>query len=218
MSRALFLAVRAGNVQRVRAALAGGADPNARLEAGWTAVRGRGKRSSRPAEFDDEPESSPTPLTEALTHNHVDVARVLIEAGANVNTADGDGLRPLDVALLYAGRAAVRLLIESGATVNYVRPDGNTGLMEAGGVGDVSLVELFLAAGADPNVTREIDGLTVADIQVLVIASQNCPAGMRKSSKRILDVLAAAGATVRTVEEIERIKDARWRAQASLRR
>ena len=194
MNRALFQAVRAGNLPKVRAALAGGADPNARLASG------------------------PTALTEALTHGHTDVVRALTDAGANVNTPDGDGYRPLDVALLYAGRAAVRLLIEGGATVNYVRPDGDTGLMAAGGFGDVSLVELFLAAGADPNVPRKTDGLTVTDIQVIAIASADAPAGMRKSSKRILDALAAAGAAVRTVAEIERLKATRGRARSSLQR
>jgi ankyrin repeat protein len=189
MSRQLLKAIRSGKILPVRAALAGGADPNA-------------------AQF----KSGLTPLSEALTLGHVDVAQALIDAGADVNAPDGDACRPLDVALLYAGRAAVRLLIERGAEVNYVRDDGDTGLMAAGGFGDVTLVEMFLAAGADPNVARAIDGLTVADIQVCVINSQDAPAGMRKSSRRILDVLAARGVTVRSLEQIEAIKDAQWRA------
>jgi len=189
MSRLLFRAIRSGRVLPVREALADGADPNARLV-----------------------KSGMTALSEALTCGHVDVARALIDAGADVNAPDGDGCRPLDVALLYAGRPAVKLLIERGAEVNYIADDGNTGLMAAAGFGDAALVQLFLAAGADPNVAREIDGLTVADIQVCTINSQDAPAGMRKSSQRILDLLAARGATVHSIQEIESIKDARWRA------
>jgi uncharacterized protein len=189
MSREIFKAIRSGKVQPVRDALAAGIDPNARTAAGGTL------------------------LSEALEEGHTDVARVLIDAGADVNAADEDGLRPLDVAILNAGRAAVRLLIDRGAEVNYVRPDGDSGLMAAGGFGDVALVEMFLSAGADANVPRAIDGLTAADINVIAAHSPDVPAGMRKSSQRILDVLAAAGAKIRTLAEIEAIKDARWRAE-----
>src|SRR5262249_54570654 len=134
-----------------------------------------------------------------------DVARVLTDAGADVNAIDEDGLRPLDVAILYAGGAAVRLLIDRGAEVNYVRPDGDTGLMAAGGFGSVALVEMFLAAGADPNVPRALDGLTIADINVICAQSSDGGAGMRKSSRQLLGVLAAAGAKIRTMAEIEAI-------------
>ena len=190
MSRQLFKAIRSGKVLPVREAVAAGADPNAALV-----------------------KSGTTPLSEALTLGHVDVARALIDSGADVNLLDGDGCRPLEVALQYAGRAVVRLLIDRGAQLNYIGHDGDTGLMAAGGFGDVATVEMFLAAGADPNVAREVDGLTVADIQVCVINSADAPAGMRKSSRRILEVLAAAGAKIRTLEEIEAVKDARWRAE-----
>jgi ankyrin repeat protein len=190
MSRQLFKAVRSGKVLPVREALAAGADPNTRLV-----------------------KSGMTALSEALTCGRVDVARALIDCGADVNALDGDGCRPLDVALLYAGRPGVRLLIERGAEVNYVAHDGDTGLMAAAGFGDVALVEIFLAAGADPNVAREVDGLTVADIQVCAINSQDAPAGMRKSSQRILDVLAARGATVHSPDQIAAIKNSHGRSQ-----
>src|SRR5262249_5090115 len=96
---------------------------------------------------------------------------------------------------------------------NYVRPDGDTGLMAAGGFGSVALVEMFLAAGADPNVPRALDGLTIADINVICAQSSDGGAGMRKSSRQLLGVLAAAGAKIRTMAEIEAIKDARRRAE-----
>ena len=92
MSRQLFKAIRSGRVLPVRKALAEGADPNARLV-----------------------KSGITALSEALTCGHVEIARALVEAGAEVNAPDGDGCRPLDVALLYAGRPAVKLLIDRAA-------------------------------------------------------------------------------------------------------
>jgi uncharacterized protein len=191
MSRELFAALRTGKVRAITAALAAGADPNARNKSGTTA------------------------LEAALAHESPALAEALIAAGADANAPDGDGLRPLDFAVLYCGPAAVRLLIDRGAAVNYVRADGDPALMAAAGAGDVRLVELFLAAGADPNTPRDIDGLTVADIHVIAAQSQDIPAGMRRSSRRILDVLAAAGATVRTLDEIEAIKDARYRRAAA---
>jgi len=202
MNRQLFKAIRSGKVQAVRVALAAGADPNAQQV----------EHAAGEPGIDD---SGPvlTALSATLTNGHVDVARVLIDAGADLNLPDGDGCRPLDVAILYAGRAAVRLLIERGAEVNYIRQDGDTALMAAAGVGSAAMVEMFLAAGADPNITRQVDGLTVADIQVCCINSLDVPAGMRTSSKRILEVLRKAGAKVHTMEEIEATTDARWRVE-----
>lgn len=190
MSRQLFAAIRAGRIAAVMDALAGGADPNARDRSGMTA------------------------LNAALTRESVAIADALIAAGADANAADGDGLRPLDFAMLYGGHRAAKLLIDRGAEVDYVRTDGDPALMAAAGAGDVKLVEMFLAAGANPNTPRAIDGLSVADIQVIAAQSADAPAGMKRSSRRILDVLAAAGATVRTIDQIEAIKDAQRRDTA----
>jgi hypothetical protein len=43
---------------------------------------------------------------------------------------------------------------------------------------------------------------------VLVAQSADASPGMRRSSQRIVDALAAAGVTVRSAAEIERAKDA----------
>ncbi len=187
MSRALFAAIRAGKIAGVMDALAEGADPNARDRTGLSA------------------------LAAALTKDSIALIAALIAAGADVNAVGGDGLRPLDFAMLYCGHRAAKLLIDRGAEVDYIRTDGDPGLMAAAGTGEAKLVELFLAAGANPNTSRAIDGLSVADIQVIANRSQDAPAGMKRSSRRILDSLAAAGATVRTIEEIESLKDARRR-------
>lgn len=185
MTRALFAAIRAGKISGVMEALDNGADPNARDKTGVTA------------------------LEAALTKDSIAITEALIAAGADVNGVDGDEMRPLDFAMLYCGHRVAKLLIERGAEVNYVRSDGDTGLIAAAGSGDAKLVEMFLAAGADPNVTRSIDGLSVADIQVIAAGSNDLPAGMKRASRKILDMLANAGATVRTAEEIDALKNAR---------
>jgi Ankyrin repeats (3 copies) len=191
MSQALFAAIRSGNVKRVTDALATGADPNARNKSGTTA------------------------LAAALTHESFALAEALIAAGADVNVPDGDGLRPLDLAILYCGPRAVQHLVDQGAEVNYIRSDGDPAIIAAAGPGDSKLVEIFLAAGADPNTPRAIDGLSVADIHVICAQSRDIPAGMKRQSAKILDLLRAAGATIRTMDEIEAIKDAQYRRTAA---
>ncbi|MFC4821815.1 ankyrin repeat domain-containing protein [Dokdonella ginsengisoli] len=65
---------------------------------------------------------NPLPATLATTLavfaprlNHVDAARVLIEAGADVELADGDGLTPRQHAHRRGHAAIERLLADAGA-------------------------------------------------------------------------------------------------------
>ena len=64
-------------------------------------------------------------LYRASTSNKPAMARLLIEAGADVNLATADGRTPLGVACWYGYAEVVRVLLEAGADVdtsNLVRP------------------------------------------------------------------------------------------------
>jgi hypothetical protein len=81
--------------QIARILIAAGGDPNAR----------------------DPGKGSETPLHWAASSDDVDVARVLIDGGADINVPDGSIGTPLDNAIGYGCWNVARLLVERGARV-----------------------------------------------------------------------------------------------------
>lgn len=94
-----------------------------------------------------------------------EAARILIEAGAPVDTVAENEMRvqPLHSAAAGHQIEISRLLLAAGAEVDARQAGGFTPLHEAAQNGDPELVELFLSAGADPNATTD-DGRTAADL------------------------------------------------------
>jgi ankyrin repeat protein len=190
----LMLAVRGGHLETAKLLLDRGADVNAEtpavapprfippsesppglskgvgiIRAGWP--EGRGKRF--PAA------GSKTPLSYAARAGDLEMTRLLLERGANVELADGNGMTPLIDAIVNASifRAnreghsdhlrVAELLLDAGANVNAMDWYGETPLwaavdlrdLELGpaekstGVRDeaLALIERLLEAGANPN-------------------------------------------------------------------
>jgi ankyrin repeat protein len=101
----------------------------------------------------------------AVFFGHPEIARMLIEAGADVNEAATNATK---VAIIHSAAAAgnleiVRLLIEKGARVNVAQEGGFTPLHEAAAQGNRTMAELLIQAGADL-AAKTTDGQTAADI------------------------------------------------------
>jgi hypothetical protein len=98
-----------------------------------------------------------TPLTAAISGDHLAVALYLIERGADVSLADKNGTDPLRWAAIRSGwvkHQNVKLaavLLDKGAAVDTRDTDGFTPLLWAANRGAVKLVELLIARGADVN-------------------------------------------------------------------
>ena len=66
-----------------------------------------------------------------IFHNNVDIARLLIDNGANVNLKTKDGMNPLLMATLIERLDIVELLIDNGADVDIKTEYGSTSLHAA---------------------------------------------------------------------------------------
>ena len=97
--------------------------------------------------FDDElphRRSSQSPLTNAVITGKLDIARMLIEAGADVRRKDGFGQAPVHV----AGSAdMVVMLIKAGADPNALDVGGVTAAVRALDAGNVAVLDALLANG-----------------------------------------------------------------------
>jgi hypothetical protein len=71
-----------------------------------------------------------TPLHWTASNDDVDVARVLIDGGANIEAPDGSIGTPLENAIGYACWGVARLLVERGAKVEKLWTAGALGLVQ----------------------------------------------------------------------------------------
>ena len=176
--------------QIVGSLLAAGADPNAR---------------------DPEPHSE-TPLHWAASSDDADVARALVDGGADVNLPDGSIGTPLDNAVGYGCWNVARLLVECGALVENLWVAAALGMLDrlhelvaVGSNGDREKVsqafwhacnagqrraaEFLLAAGADLNWSPEYaNGQTPLDAaQYQGTQQQNVISWLREQGARGAD-------------------------------
>jgi ankyrin repeat protein len=179
---ALMFAARAGHTDIVSLLLAHGANPNVATTVGEAPpfvkpnsvpgfgygvgiIRGgvpadRGRREPAPGGM--------TPLLYAARHNHVEIAKRLIAAGADVNAKEANGIWPLLMAISNNNVAVAHYLLEQRSHVNGQDWYGRSPLWEAvnmrnlyvhnatfkNGIDRGPLLELIralLAAGADVN-------------------------------------------------------------------
>eukprot|EP00919_Chromeraceae_sp_WS-2016_P076936 GHVR01182052.1.p1 GENE.GHVR01182052.1~~GHVR01182052.1.p1 ORF type:complete len:116 (+),score=15.91 GHVR01182052.1:30-377(+) len=98
-----------------------------------------------------------TPLTCALEEfGHTDIARLLIDKGADVNSRENDGYTPLIWASNRGHTDIARLLIDKGADVNSKDKDGTTPLISASEFGHTEIVRFLIEKGADVNCHTEV--------------------------------------------------------------
>jgi ankyrin repeat protein len=158
--------VTLGKVELIRALLAHGADPNARLakpppRAGYTQL------AIEHRVMGVNPYPGATPFLLAAMAGDVEVMRVLAANGADPRLAANDGTTPLMVAAglgryLAESRvteiralAAVKLAIELGAEVNAVNDSGNAALHGAAQTKENTIVKFLSDNGADLNLRNK---------------------------------------------------------------
>lgn len=105
------------------------------------------------------------PLGLAIFFGNRDLAKDLIERGADVNAAAENPQRvaPVHAAAAVRDHEILALLLERGADANARQQSDYTPLHTAASRGDMEMAKLLLRYGADRNVTGS-DGMTVEDV------------------------------------------------------
>ena len=99
-----------------------------------------------------------TPLTAALHYDQIELARLLVENGADVNLKDSDGRYPLNLACKAGNYDLVELMISKGAKINVPGKEGYTPLhkaVESGSKDSLEIVKLLVQKGANVNASTE---------------------------------------------------------------
>lgn len=129
-------AVKAGDLQALRALIKSGADVNGKSGDGST------------------------PLLWATVDSRIDIARALIAAKATVDAANDFGVTPLLHASRVGDAAMVDILLRAGAKPARAHPEGETPLMAAARSGSLPTVRLLVARGVDVNAAEAFQQTT----------------------------------------------------------
>ena len=176
----LMVAARAGHADVVSLLLKHGAKvdaqtrtgptPKFRLPSANSGSKGAGiVRGGWPERGERDPiPGAKTPLLYATREGHEDVVKLLLDAGANIEKADADGVTPLLLAVLNGHVGLAHTLIARGANVNVSDWYGETPLWAAVDLRDLDvagptrdngvdreaafkLIQVLLEKHADPN-------------------------------------------------------------------
>jgi ankyrin repeat protein len=171
-----------------------------------------------------------TPLLYAIGNGQEEITLVLLQHGADPNTATPDGRTPLFFAVARKQVKAVQALLDRNVNASQKFPDGWTPLLYAAQTPtETDMIEVLLAHHADPNATTP-EGWTALDIALknawdpdnapplkavqLLLAYRADPrksgrpgfapvvwaAGTGRSSKEILAQMIASGADPNAVD------------------
>ena len=132
----LIEAVKAGEVETVRALLDGGADVDAPASDGATALHW------------------------AVHRGDDGLVDLLIEAGADVTAANRYGVQPIALAAENGSAAIIEKLLRTGADANAALPGGETALMTAARSGYPDTLRALIVHGAEVNVRDATHGQT----------------------------------------------------------
>lgn len=155
-----------GDIEQLRILLEAGGDPNE-------------------AETDEHWQ----PLLEAAHHDYVEVARLLLNAGADMSLRNEGGETALRMAIQQGSLGVFRLLVERGCKLDMEQDEPAWLLTQSAGQGHLELVEWLLAQGVNVDITND-SGCTA-----LTLAAKG-------SHLDVVETLLRAGADVNDTETV----------------
>lgn len=173
-------AVKNADMQKVKQLLASGANPSLRdtFHSGYTALHIASLNSNEPSQKDIvaylissgaglniEDGFGNTPLNLLLyKKGNPEIAKLLIEKGADVNSVGFEGITPLASAVSLGNKEVIKALIAKGANANKKDSNGLSPLMNAAKdaliTGDTGIMEILISGGADVN-AKDNNGNTI---------------------------------------------------------
>jgi ankyrin repeat protein len=139
------------------------------------------------------------PLTDAVIFRHVEIVKLLLQAGAKADNVDSNGTTAL-VGYGFSDPNVARILVEAGAKVDAVDKKGRTALMKAAGPGLKHSIKILIDHHADVNL-RDASGRTAlmyaaagpfSDAIPLLLESGADPNVRDNSDKSALDMANAS--------------------------
>ena len=106
-----------------------------------------------------------SPLHVAVKRGDIEKVRNLLSEGADANSKDHAGWRPIHESMREGEDALriIRLLVDHGADINAQSDSGNTALHDAAAYMSREIIEYLVKSGADPTV-KNLDGKNPLDI------------------------------------------------------
>ncbi|MBM7113899.1 ankyrin repeat domain-containing protein [Archangium primigenium] len=176
MSEELFAAIEQHDTARVKALLAGGANPNEPqseerglrpLQEAIFALYDGGEVDVLQALIEHgadvnawDAKRDQTPLLTAVCEQEVAALEVLVRAGADPNVRSSEGIMPLRACAEVGSLSMAALLLYAGAARTINDWGGLSGLTALGHAAlrlDIPMIKLLLAAGANPRAPDEDD-------------------------------------------------------------
>jgi hypothetical protein len=96
-----------------------------------------------------------SPLHFAVENGNLEIAEVLLNAGAKINYKNSEKRTPLMMLDEDAGAELVNLLIRHGATIDFTDKKKNTALILAAAYADKDVVQTLISAGANVNAVNK---------------------------------------------------------------
>ena len=131
------VAIEKGDLEKVKALIASGAKPDTLIEYG---------------------EHKITPLMKASWDGELEIAKFLLDSGADVNAVDEGNASALFSALNRDHVEVVQLLIDRGAKLNIRNSYQFTPMTQAGAAGNEAIIRILVKAGG--NLKEETHGIT----------------------------------------------------------
>jgi len=141
------------------------ADPNEILRAAYGGDLEKTRRllKHNPSRVFVKDKEGFTALHYAASHGHVEIAKLLLANGADVNAMTDKAATPLQYAVWYGGKETVQLLLSNKADTEVQGEIGGTPLYDAAAHGQIEEVGMLLAAKADVN-ARTLQGYTALSV------------------------------------------------------
>jgi ankyrin repeat protein len=134
-----------------------------------------------------------TAIQWAAYRNDLEMADLLIAAGANVKVTNSDGVTPLWLAAENGAAPMIEKLLAAGADANQRLPNGETPLMMAARNGNVAALRVLLDHKADPNLKENLRGTTA----LMWAVEQSHPEAVQLLIERGADFKAATAPDTR---------------------